>query len=228
MELHEYTDQQIKAEYKRRRRKQNANWYFIPYDYDPDPEWRSDTPEFVIINRRAWHLTKLPQCTPIKHHVKLPPKFREKGASHFVYKKYGVVPKKPVSDPAKLLEEYQFVRLDVPLDPDLYTVIQTFNAPSTAFDKWQLTAHWVCDTPELKKVVEDWVKTQSNATYGLTREDAFNELIEEATKLADKHGCVAYPYDLFTKQVRIAFLKKEVFESLPPHPYKLKPGREIP
>lgn len=220
MELHEFTYAQIKNEYLRRKRLRNAEWYYIPRDEDPDPEWRADNPEFLFVHRRMWHLTKAVHRVGVnKRFLTMPKGFREMGFAYFRYQP-NTKPHKP-QDPVKLLEDYHFVRLPQPFDSKLYTSVQTFSVPMTNGAK--LHANWISDTPELKAIVDDWIQSQPKLY-----DDGFEEHRTEAERFAAENGCVAYSYNNYGSHTHIAFLKKEVFESLPPHPFKLRPGQEIP
>jgi hypothetical protein len=206
MNLSEYTDKQIKQEYRRRLRLKNSEWYFIPYYDDPDPEWRSDIPEFAIVNKRTWHLTKS-IAGEISSCVKLPPKFKETTASHVRYDKYGLVTK---LSPEQLLEKYNFVRLDTSLDLSEYKTTQAFNSG--------LKANWICDTPELKAIARKWIDDEPNSYgFGSRHDVAFSEFLYRSKDMAEKHGCVIYSYNYKpNKIINVAFLKKEVFDNLPP------------
>jgi hypothetical protein len=218
MELHEYSDEQIKKEYIRRKRMLNSEWYYVPYNDDPDPEWRSEKPEFIIVNRRLWHLTKQISKFPISKNLSLPKGFSETNASHFVYPKWGV----NLDEAAKKLEQHSFVRLAELLDPKNCIIKHKFAFVMT--NGARVTANWICDTLELKTIVEEWLKKQQD-TY-----DDFDELHFDASILAGQHDCVAHPFNTYERETNIAFLKRDVFDNLPQSPYKklVRPGNELP
>lgn len=221
MKIEEYSDEEIRKEYLNRKLKLNCNWYYAPYDDDTDPDWSAANPTIAVVHRRLWHITKRFSNFDIKNKLFLPKIVFEKRPSHFSPKSRDFTHEKM----ANLFEKRGFVRLNQSFDFNKYSLNQVFYADTTLKKTW--VAFWVCDTPELKELAENWIKNTSPNYKN------HEDLHKQASEMAQNYDCVAYNHTTYTSvgTTNIAFMKKEVFDTLPPSPYKkniLRTGCELP
>ena len=218
MELHEYTTEDLKEELRRRRLQKNGEWYYVYEDEgENDPEWKSEVPQFLIVNKRTYHLQHKLQVTSIAHFLKLPKGFSERYASHFEYRqRYG-----DKSDPGekakKLLDKYGFCQLKNPVLGDEALLVEHFNFS----DKGNTEIRWHVEREDMKKCLDDFL---INHPWG--KSVRFVDYMQEMRAFASAHGYVAYFFNDYTVYVEAAFLPADVFASLPKNPYNRREGEE--
>jgi hypothetical protein len=208
MDLHEYTDEQIKTEWHRRLAVQNAKaWYYIALDEDEHPDWRPEQPSFILINRRTYHLQHRTQITNISGHLNYFPKkyFKEQKPSYFVYIYKAEDAYKTANE---LLQKYGYQKLKEPyLAPDAHTV---FHIDKLGNRGLGYRVDFLADTPEITKTLK------ATLTFDNTSMEALKSSIET---FANSIGCVSFCYNTNPHGMCVAILKAEILNSLPPNMY---------
>lgn len=121
-------------------KKNNQDWYFITKKVPNELETI-----FCIVHKKYWHLNHSLDDSYIRNSITLPDDFFEIGDSAFTYDG-------KIENAEILLRKYGFSQID----EFMYYDASVKYTPDT--NNYQLQLELMCDTPDIKNLVQDWIR----------------------------------------------------------------------